>query len=260
MGMERSLQTQVVRFGDFALDLRAGELLNCGSRMRLQEQPFRVLSTLLRYSPEVVLRQELQREIWPEKTFVDFEHGLNKVINKLRDVLCDSASNPRFIETVARRGYRFIAPITPCLPTGSNDAKVRVAILPFQNLSDDAERDYFCDGLTGETICCLGQMGNEHLGVIARTCVLSYKGTQKSVEQIGRELQVDYLLESSVRSSSGRVRVTAQLICCTDQTHRWAQTYELQLTDVFETQACLAKQICEAVSRTLRQRRTDPPV
>jgi TolB-like protein/DNA-binding winged helix-turn-helix (wHTH) protein/Flp pilus assembly protein TadD len=100
-----------LRFGVFELDLRAGELRKHGLRVRLQEQPFQVLATLLEHPGEVVTREELQKKLWPADTFVDFDHGLNKTINKIRDALGDSADSPRFVETVARRGYRFIAEV-----------------------------------------------------------------------------------------------------------------------------------------------------
>src|SRR6202035_892452 len=101
-----------LRFGVFELDLRVGELRKNGLRIRLQEQPLQVLAMLLEHPGEVVGRKELQKKLWPADTFVDFDHGLNKVINKIREALGDSAESPRFVETVARRGYRFLAEVT----------------------------------------------------------------------------------------------------------------------------------------------------
>jgi TolB-like protein/DNA-binding winged helix-turn-helix (wHTH) protein/Flp pilus assembly protein TadD len=98
-------------FGVFELDLRAGELRKHGLRVRLQEQPFQVLAMLLEHHGEVLTREELQKKLWPADTFVDFDHGLNKAINKIREALSDSAESPRFVETVARRGYRFLAEV-----------------------------------------------------------------------------------------------------------------------------------------------------
>jgi TolB-like protein/DNA-binding winged helix-turn-helix (wHTH) protein/Flp pilus assembly protein TadD len=102
-----------LQFGVFEVDLRAGELRKHGLRIRLQEQPFQVLATLLEHPREVVTREELQKRVWPADTFVDFDHGLNKAINKIREALSDSTENPRFIETVARRGYRFLVDVAP---------------------------------------------------------------------------------------------------------------------------------------------------
>jgi cholera toxin transcriptional activator len=105
--------TRIARFGVFELDLSAGELRKNGRKLRLQEQPFQILVLLLERAGDVVTREELRQKLWAADTFVDFDHGLNTAVNKLREVLGDSASTPRYIETLARRGYRFIAPIQP---------------------------------------------------------------------------------------------------------------------------------------------------
>jgi len=101
----------IFRFGAYEVDPGSGELRKSGLRLRVQEQPFRVLLVLLERPREVVTREELRQKLWPADTFVDFDHSLNTVINKLREALSDSAANPRFIETLARRGYRFLAPV-----------------------------------------------------------------------------------------------------------------------------------------------------
>ena len=103
--------SRVARFGVFELDLSAGELRKSGIKLRLQGQPFQVLALLLDHAGEVVTREELQQKLWPSDTFVDFDHSLNTAINKVREALGDSASSPRYVETLARRGYRFIAPV-----------------------------------------------------------------------------------------------------------------------------------------------------
>jgi len=108
---EPATSPRVLRFGTFEVDVRAGELRKQGLKIRLQEQPFQVLATLLENAGEVVGREDLRKKLWAEDTFVDFDHSLNNCINKVRDALGDSAAGPRFIETVARRGYRFIAPL-----------------------------------------------------------------------------------------------------------------------------------------------------
>src|SRR5262245_2313647 len=101
-----------LRFGVFELDLRAGELRKRGARLRLQEQPFQVLAMLLERPGETVTREELRNRLWTADTFVDFDHGVNKAVNRIREALGDSATSPRFVETVARRGYRFLADVT----------------------------------------------------------------------------------------------------------------------------------------------------
>src|SRR5205809_447777 len=125
------------RFGRFALDIRARELHKDGVRIRLQDQPFEVLSMLLRHAGEVLTRDELRRQLWPDGTFVDFEHGLNAAVKRLRAVLGDNAERPRFVETLPRRGYRFIAKVERVNGHGafelspSRDTRQRLAVLPF---------------------------------------------------------------------------------------------------------------------------------
>lgn len=102
---------RIIRFGVFEVDLIAGELRKNGVRIRLQEQPFQVLAFLLERAGDVVTREELRQKLWPADTFVDFDHGLNTAVNKLREALGDSASSPRYIETLARRGYRFVGTV-----------------------------------------------------------------------------------------------------------------------------------------------------
>src|SRR5215471_15966312 len=100
-----------IRFGAFEADLDSGELRKHGVRIKLQDQPFQILALLLEHPGQVVTREELQRRLWPADTFVDFDRGLNKAINRLRDALCDSADRPRFIETLPKRGYRFVGSV-----------------------------------------------------------------------------------------------------------------------------------------------------
>jgi Tol biopolymer transport system component/DNA-binding winged helix-turn-helix (wHTH) protein len=115
---------RMIRFGVFEVDRRAGELRRSGARVKLQEQPFQILALLLEQPGEVVTREELQRRLWPADTFVDFDHSLNAAVRRLRDALGDSAENPRFVETVARRGYRFLAPVHGLQP--AVDAEISV--------------------------------------------------------------------------------------------------------------------------------------
>jgi DNA-binding winged helix-turn-helix (wHTH) protein len=133
---EASSTGKVVRFGVFEVDLVSGELRKNGNRIRLQEQPFQVLAMLLEGRGKMVTREDLRTKLWPADTFVDFDHSLNTAVNKLREALGDAAANPRFVETVARRGYRFIAPVQvndtsaeppapPVSPDRSDDARVR---------------------------------------------------------------------------------------------------------------------------------------
>src|ERR1700743_2803181 len=107
---ETARQLRLLRFGDFEIDLRSGELRKAGVKLKFGGQPFQVLTILLEQPGEVVTREELQKRLWPD-TFVDVDHNLNTAINKIREVLGDSAESPRFVETLPPRGYRFIAPV-----------------------------------------------------------------------------------------------------------------------------------------------------
>src|SRR3984957_15343145 len=124
---ESSPETQLIRFDRYQLDLNAGELRKEGRKVRLQAQPFQLLVLLLRNSGKVVSREDVKRELWPGDTFVDFDHGLAAAVNKVREALCDSADKPKFVETLPRRGYRFIGKIEPEPPV---EIRVRVAELP----------------------------------------------------------------------------------------------------------------------------------
>src|SRR5215467_6689072 len=125
-----------VHFGVFEVDLRAGELRKYGVRLRLQEQPFQVLAMLLERPGETVTREALRNRLWTAETFVDFDHGVNKAINRIRDALGDSATSPRFVETVARRGYRFIADVT--VAEGVPPAKAEAATSDLVRVKDES--------------------------------------------------------------------------------------------------------------------------
>jgi cholera toxin transcriptional activator len=126
---------RVARFGLFELDLSAGELRRSGVKLRLQGQPFQVLALLLERAGDVVTREELQQKLWPSDTFVDFDHSLNTAINKVREALGDSASSPRYVETLARRGYRFIAPVQADASSGAGSGSEGVARIEAQGLA-----------------------------------------------------------------------------------------------------------------------------
>lgn len=129
-----------------------------------------------------------------------------------------------------------------------SQARVMLAVLPFTNLSNESDQEYFSDGLTEEMITDLGELSPQHLGVIARTSAMAYKETNKSAGQIGQELGVDYLLEGSVRRDGARVRISAQLIRVKDQTHIWAKSYDREIRDFLELQ----KDLGEAISQQVR--------
>jgi TolB-like protein/DNA-binding winged helix-turn-helix (wHTH) protein/Flp pilus assembly protein TadD len=273
-------QRRRVSFGVFDMDLETGELRKHGLRVRLQRQPFDVLAVLIGRAGDVVTRAELQQTLWPGNTFVDFDHGLNKAINKIRTALGDSADTPRFVETVARRGYRFLADVTVSapppvvtpgaappkrawrwMPAASVAAVLAVAalawivysttrgqpsihslaVLPLESLSSDPSQDYFADGMTDELITELGRISA--LRVISRTSVMSYKHTRKPLREIARELNVDAVVEGTVLRQGDLVRITAQLIDGTSDTHLWSDSYQGELRNALALQNNVARAI-----------------
>ena len=238
---------KVVRFGTFEVNLDAGELRRHGLRVHLPGQAFQILDMLLARPGALVTRAELRERLWPGRTYMDFDHGLNKAVNRLREALVDDAANPRFIQTVARRGYRFLAPVAR-EPGRAVPHRIRLAVLPFENLGPSAEQEFFGDGLTEEMISGLGQLSPERLGIIARTSAMQYKHSDKRVDEIGRELNVDYILEGSVRRVENRVRITVQLIHVRDQTHLWSQSYDRDLADIFQVQREVASRVADSLA------------
>src|SRR5467141_2135910 len=166
---EAQSATLVVRFGTFEVNLHSRELRKRGMRIRLEEKPFRILEMLLERAGHVVTRRTLRERLWPD-TNVGFEHGLNTAVNKLRDLLGDSARSPRFVETLPRLGYRFIAPVVMPENAIAAAAKKMLLVLPFENVGGDREQECFADGLTEEMISQLGQLNPKRLGVSCPSC------------------------------------------------------------------------------------------
>ena len=214
----------IFRFSTFEFDARAGELRKQGVKIKLQEQPLRILQMLLASRGQIVTREDLRSALWPSNTFVDFDHGLNKAINKLREALGDSAESPRFIETLARRGYRFLGDL-------SGDPKqIRsLLILPLENLSQDPEQGYFADGLTEALTTTLTKISA--LRVLSRTTAVFYKRAQKTLPEISRELGIDGVVEGTVLRSEGRVRISTQLVHAPTDTHLWAESYDRDMRE-----------------------------
>ena len=170
----------------------------------MQQKPFQILALLLERPGEVVTREELRRQAWTPDTFVDFDHSLKTAINKIRQALGDSAHNPRYLETLSRRGYRFIGAVEKLTAAATSEDQIRLVVLPFENLSSDREQEYFSDGMTEEITAQLGNAQPQHLAVVARTTAMLYKHTDKRLDQIGQELKVDHIVEGSERAASRR--------------------------------------------------------
>jgi TolB-like protein/Tfp pilus assembly protein PilF len=236
---------KIVRFADFVLDLRAGELRKAGSSkpVSLSDQPLQVLRELQKEPGQMVSREELIQRLWPGGGFGDFDHGLNKAVNKLREALGDSAETPKFIETVARRGYRFVVPVEEVNEDRS------LGVLPFENLSGDPAQDYFADGMTEALITELGKISA--LRVISRQSMMQYKGTKKSAQQIAQELNVEAIVEGSVLRVGDHVRTTAQLIAVRPERHLWANSYDRELRDVLALDNEMARAVAKEIKVTL---------
>jgi TolB-like protein/DNA-binding winged helix-turn-helix (wHTH) protein/Tfp pilus assembly protein PilF len=302
----------VVRFGAFEIDMRTGELRKSGVRISLPDQPFQLLKTLVDRPGELVTRDELRQRLWSAETFVDFEHGLNAAVRRLRDALGDSADVPRFVETLPRRGYRFIAPVmrqpvaeeTPSFgpaaesngeasptpiathawrltralafgiasltlvaaallwasgyrlwssatnPVGSGSSRFMLAVLPFANLTGDADQEYIGDGMTEELIAQLGRVDPSRFGVIARTSAMQFKKTTKRADEIGSDLGVSHMIEGSVRATGSRIRIAVQLIDTRSESQLWSEQYERDSKNLL----ALQRDVAEAIARQITTR------
>ncbi len=279
----------VARFESFELNLRSGELRQNGAPVKLQPQPAKVLVLLVSRAGQVMTRDELTAQVWGSETFVDFEHGLNFAIRQIRSALGDDADQPSFVETLPKRGYRFIAPLIDaapvtsiCVPAPGRSAKIPIAIgsaallligvavysrlvrpkpqlaqrpivlavLPFDDLSS-APQAFLVDGLTEEMVARVTEISPEHLKVIARTSAMQYERTKKSARQIGEDLGADYVLENSIRHEGGRVRITSQLVRTADQTHLWAENYDRDMRQLLPLESEVTSDIAEQIQRQL---------
>lgn len=298
------------QFGVFEVNVADREVRKQGSKIKLQEKPFQLLVLLLEHAGKVATREELRCGLWPADTFVNFDANLKTTVNKLRQVLGDSAESPIFIETIPRHGYRFLAPVVslqcrsvatadeqvaaipiladaptihaeltpaarpswatamiagalvlaltlacvyafrvkpvPAVVSGAH--RVVLLVLPFDNLSGDPTQQYFSDGLTDEMITLLGREYQQGLAVVARTSAMSYRGTQKPLPQIARELGgVDYVLEGSVRRSGTHVAINARLFRTQTQASLWAETYESGVADLLAIQRDVTGRIARSL-------------
>lgn len=249
--MEDDLKSPV-RFGVFEADLETGELRKHGVRLRLQEKPFQILACLLERPNRLVRREHLQTRLWGNETFVDFEGSLNAAVRKLRAVLGDTASSPRFIETLPRRGYRFIAPVREARrERPERDAPEQsLAVLPFQTTGGAEE--YLGDGLTEEVLAAAAQI--EGLRVASRSSVFHYKNKALDVREAGEALAVAYLLEGGVRQSGSRVRISVELTEVATGYIVWAKRYDRDAADLFAWQDELAGAVAQRLQAEFQPR------
>ncbi len=285
-----STEVRILRFGAFELDIRHEELRRGGVLIKLSPQQLRVLRFLAERSGQTVAREEIQREIWGGEVFVDFDRGLNVCIAQIRAALNDDSEAARFIQTVPRRGYRFVAPVEtvtdvtePALTAAAvvekprsyakaviavcvltliaaavwlrtgrpSPPRVILAVLPFENVTQRAEDAAVIDGLSNELITQFGAALPDRLGVIGRTSVVRLAGQRAGVAQIGRDLAAAYVLEGDLRSEGARVRISARLVKVSDQAQAWSETYEMEGASRLEMEEEVAARVTAAVVASL---------
>ncbi len=243
----------ILRFGTFEVDPRSGELRKGGVRIKLHGQPFEVLAMLLERPGQVVTREELRLRLWPTDTFVNFDHGVNTAINKLREALCDSADNPRFVETLPRRGYRFLAGVEgldrtivaeALLPVGITGRRA-VAVLPFKLLTPNPEDDYLSVALADAVINHLGASGE--LLVRPTGVVAGYAKQAIDPMTAARELNVQVVVQGSIQKFGQRLRLHAQVWNAADGSILFTEKHDSEMADLFGVQDKLA----DAVARAL---------
>lgn len=249
-------------FDCYRVDFARRLLLRGGELVQLPAKALDTLLVLIQRRGEVVTKEDLIKAVWPD-AFVE-EGNLSQSIHVLRRALGESVEEHRYIVTVPGRGYRFVADLreipeikgdpASSLPASSLPPRVMLAVLPFEDISRQKGEEYFSDGLTEEMITQLGRMNPEWLGVIARTSAMHYKDCDRTVQQIGCELGVSYVLEGSVRRVGRRVRVTAQLIQVADQTHLWAESYDRELGNILALQNDVACAIADEIRIKLTPR------
>jgi len=243
-GVTAPVRSGRFRFGRYEADADSGELWKGGLRVQLQDKSFEVLLALLERPGETVTRAEMQQRLWAGGVFVDFENSLNSAVNRLRDALRDRARHPRYIQTLARRGYRFIAPVEQV-----RTIPPRVAVLPFENLNHNPEQDFFGDAVADALITELGNVST--LRVISRQSVLHFKDSRQTLPEIARDLKADILVEGTVLLSGDSIRITAQLVQAVPEQHLWAKAYACDIGDILTVQGRVVRDMAFAVRVTL---------
>ena len=250
----------IYQFGPFGLDLDAGILFRDAEPTMLGRRAVALLRLLLERAGTPVAKDALIAAAWPGLAVED--SNLTVQIAALRRLFADSAGVGDWIETLPRRGYRYVGPAVARSETGAEAAapgspalilpdKPSLAVLPFANLSGDLEQGYFTDGMVDDIITALSRI--KWLFVIARNSTFRYKNRAVDVKQVGRELGVRYVLEGSVRKTADRVRINVQLIDAARGSHVWAERHERRLDDIFALQDEIALAVVGAIEPSLRQ-------
>ncbi len=271
----------------FDFDPATRELRREGVPVRVQPQPAQVLGLLLSHPGEVVTRETLREAIWGAGTFVDFDRGLNFCVAQIRSALGDSAESPRFVRTIPKRGYQFIAPVIPAAAAPREAAPVnapsrsrlgivailaivviaagilwwrpwtpvrspmRVAVARFDNQTGSPELDRFTDGLTDSVVAELTAAAGRRYGVIGNAAILRRPRAERDLSMIASSLSVGYVILGQVRRDASQVRVLAHLIRLPEQTHVDVARFDITMNDPLRLEADLGQQIAARFSRRL---------
>jgi len=233
-----SASNGAVRFGPFELDTRAGRLRKGKAELHLQPQPFKLLSLLVGRAGQLVTREEIQHQLWDKDTFVDFEQGLNVCIRQIRTALNDTPASPRFVETVHRRGYRFIAAATKVAHSALVNS---LAVLPFENSSGDPDLEYLCQGIAESLINTLSEL--RELRVIPRQTSFRFKSSADLAKMAG-QLNVRAAVSGRVVLLGESINIQAELVDLETHSQLWGGQFSRKLSNVLELQEEISREIC----------------
>jgi TolB-like protein len=249
------MSERTLTFGRYRLEPQSG-LMSGDRNVHLTPKALALLSFIADRPGEVVTKDQLFGAVWPEVNVGDA--ALVTCIQELRRALKDDARRPRYIETLHRRGYRFVGKMAVAPPNAAVDSNARalalpdrpsIAVLPFANMSEDPDQQHFADGISEDLITDLSRI--HWLFVIARNSTFVYKNRAVDVKQVARELGVRYVLEGSVRRAGKRIRISAQLIDAVTGGHHWAERYDRELGDIFAVQDEITRSVVAAIEPRL---------
>jgi TolB-like protein len=254
---------RVLRFGRFDFDPETGDLRGPGRALRLRPQASRVLASLASRAGELVTREELRAALWSESTHVEFEQALDNTLWQLRGALGDTSRSPRFVETLPRRGYRFVGNVTEAeaeaatagSPSGGGDEAAvapAIAVLPLQPLSEDPETRSFAEAMTDEVLTLLAQ--RREVRVVSHETAAA-AGPGRSLADLGPLLHADLVVDGGVVLSAEHVRVNIRLVDAASDEHLWARSYEKERGDPLATQRRIAALAVDGVGGSVAERR-----
>jgi len=237
----------LIRFGVFELDPRTGELRKQGMRLKLSHQASKLLRSLLEVPGRIRTREELRQQLWGNKTFVDFDNSLNKAVYALREALGDSATNPRFIETVAGQGYRFIPlPLQPASESRTSRKIESVAVLPFVTQSAEPEIEFMGSQITARVITALSKMSG--VRVLAYSTVKHYQPQQRGPQLVGEDLGVGGVVSGELVRHNTDLCLNVELIDVADGTQVWGAQLKQNCQQIIDC----SKQFAKEISRRLQ--------